>query len=108
MAIPIGALNAYNTALAQARSIDGKVASSLIKTPKPQESFSKTMNDSLKNVNDLQEQKNDMIESFAAGETQNVHELMINLQKAGLAMSLTSAVRGKVLETYKELIKMPF
>lgn len=106
MVIPIGALNAYNTALAQA--IDGKVSSSLIKAPKPQEAFSKTMNESLKSVNDLQEQKNDMIESFAAGETQNVHELMINLQKAGLAMSLTTAVRGKVLETYKELVKMSF
>jgi len=108
MTIPIGAINAYNTALSQARAIDGKVSTSLTKASKPQESFSKTMNDSLKSVNDLQEQKNDMIESFAAGETQNVHELMINLQKAGLAMSLTSAVRGKVLETYKELIKMPF
>ncbi len=108
MAIPIGALNAYKSALSQASSIDGKVSKSLIRPGKPQQSFSETMTDSLKSVNDLQEQKNQMIESFASGETQNVHELMINLQKAGLAMSMTTAVRGKVLEAYKELTKMSF
>lgn len=39
---------------------------------------------------------------------QNVHELMITMQKSSLAMKMTSAVRGKVLEAYKELSKMQF
>ena len=64
--------------------------------------------DSLKQVNDLQNTKADMVESFAAGQTQNVHELMINLQKAGLAMQMTTTVRGKVIEAYRDLIKMQF
>jgi len=108
MALPIGAITAYKNAMSQISSIDGKVSASLAKAGKPQQSFTDTMSDSLKSVNDMQEQKNQMVESFAAGETQNVHELMINLQKAGLAMSMTTAVRGKVLEAYKELTKMSF
>lgn len=70
--------------------------------------FTKALSDSLAKVNDLQSEKAQMIQAFATGEKQNVHELMITLQKAGLAMSLTSAVRNKVLEAYKELTRMPF
>lgn len=108
MSIPITALNAYRNAMGEASAIDSTVAKSLTKPQKPQGSFTDTMVDSLSTVNKMQAEKNQMIESFAAGETQNVHELMINLQKAGLAMSMTTAVRGKVMEAYKELIKMSF
>ena len=66
------------------------------------------MQDSLAKVNELQGEKKNMITSFASGETQNVHELMISLQKAGLAMSMTSAVRNKVMEAYKELSHLQF
>jgi flagellar hook-basal body complex protein FliE len=71
-------------------------------------SFTAQLQESLGKVNDLQQQKDSMITAFATGESQNVHELMISLQKAGMAMSLTSAVRNKVLEAYRELMKMPF
>ncbi len=49
-----------------------------------------------------------MIAYFASGEQQNVHELKISLQKAGLAMNMTTAVRNKALEAYKELARMQF
>lgn len=71
-------------------------------------SFSGTVKNSFNKLNELQSAKSTAIEDFAAGRTQNVHELMITLQKAGLAMNLTSAVRGKVMEAYKELSRMQF
>ena len=46
--------------------------------------------------------------TFASGKTQNVHELMISLQKAGLAMDMTSAVRNKVMNAYQELMRIQF
>ncbi len=70
--------------------------------------LSETVASSLGRVNELQQEKSDMVNAFAAGEKQNVHELMISLQKAGMAVSLTSAVRNKILESYKELSKMHF
>ncbi len=70
--------------------------------------LTETIANSLGRVNQLQQEKADMIQAFAAGEKQNVHELMISLQKAGMAVSLTSAVRNKVLDAYKELSKMHF
>ncbi len=74
----------------------------------PTTSFADTLKTSLNEVNDLQSQKNQMIESFASGETQNVHELMITLQKASVAVNMTSAVRNKVLESYRELTRIQF
>ncbi len=70
--------------------------------------FSDTLKKSLTKVNSMQAEKNQMITAFAAGENQNVHELMIAMQKAGLAMQMTTAVRGKVMEAYKELMHTPF
>jgi len=75
---------------------------------KKSDNFTRTLTDSIKKTNQMQEDKEAMIESFAAGKTQNVHELMITLQKAGLAMKLTSTVRAKVMEAYKELSHMTF
>ena len=108
MAIPSLALAAYQNALSQSGAIEAKVSRSLAKPAAPAEGFGQTLTDSIKRVNDMQMQKNDMIESFASGKTENVHELMINLQKASTTMQMTTAVRGKVLEAYRELVKIQF
>ena len=70
--------------------------------------FTAALKGSLEKVNNLQTQKNEMVESFASGKEQNVHELMISIQKAGLAMSMTSAVRNKIMSAYQEVMRMPF
>ncbi len=108
MAISPLALSAYKNALAQSGTIDARVSRSLAKPAAPSEGFGQMLTDSVKRVNDMQNAKADMVESFASGQTQNVHELMINLQKAGLAMQMTTAVRGKVLDAYRELVKIQF
>nr|WP_300733566.1 flagellar hook-basal body complex protein FliE [uncultured Desulfovibrio sp.] len=70
--------------------------------------FAETLSNSLNRVNELQTEKANAIDAFASGRNQNVHELMITMQKSSMAMKLTTAVRGKVLEAYKELTKMQF
>jgi len=70
-------------------------------------SFQDTIKSSLAEVNDLQTEKSAMIEDFATGRNQNVQEVMVAIQKAGVAMKMTTAVRGKVMEAYKELMNMP-
>lgn len=71
-------------------------------------SFTGTLKDSLNKVNQLQGMKDHAINEFASGRTQNVQELMISMQKSSLAMKMTTAVRGKVLEAYKEISKLQF
>ncbi len=71
-------------------------------------SFTDTVSNSFDKLQSLQQAKATAIDDFASGRTQNVHELMVTLQKASVAMSLTSAVRGKVIEAYKELSRIQF
>ncbi len=102
------AMRAYQDALKLQQAAQGKVDANFKTKAEPTQSFVQTLKGSLEKVNDLQAEKSSMVQSFAAGKEQNVHELMITLQKAGLAMSMTSAVRGKILQSYQELTKMQF
>ena len=112
MSISTTAIQAYSNALADFQkaqtSLSRKHEETAPAKPVSATSFSDTLHDSLNAVNDLQTKKSQMITSFASGETQNVHELMISMQKASLAVNLTSAVRNKVLEAYRELSKLQF
>ena len=111
MSIQAVGLKAYNNALQGFIQKEKNVRQAAQIPPKAErieKSFANTFEGSLRTVNDLQTAKTSAVESFASGENQNVHELMISLQKAGLAMNLTSAVRNKVLEAYRELSKMQF
>jgi flagellar hook-basal body complex protein FliE len=102
-------LKAYTSALRNFTKTDKALASGVdLTAQKPGLSFGDTLTDSLTKVNDLNTEKSNMIKSFASGETQNVHELMISMQKAGLAMNLTTAVRNKVLDAYRELSRLQF
>jgi len=107
MAISPLAIKAYSAAselLKNPKSLDGKNNSSKEAT----QDFAATIKESLAKVNDMQEEKSLMIQDFASGKSQNVHELMISLQKAGLAMDMTSAVRNKVMQAYQELMRIQF
>ena len=103
------AMQAYQNALKTQQVAQEKVGANFKKTPEaPQGGFMDALKGNLEKVNDMQNAKSDMVTSFAAGKEQNVHELMITLQKAGLDMSMTSAVRSKIMSTYQELTKLSF
>ena len=104
-------MRTYSDAMAQFNRTESTIRQASAAVPRPERAenaFADTLKNSLTKVNELQGEKNKMIESFASGETQNVHELMISMQKAGLAVNLTSAVRNKVLEAYRELSRTQF
>ncbi|MCG8531851.1 MAG: flagellar hook-basal body complex protein FliE [Desulfovibrionales bacterium] len=108
MSIQNVGMKAYSEALTNFANAGKKTGESSFSEEKTTTSFMDTVEASVKKVNDMQQEKAVMVESFASGEQQNVHELMITLQKASVAMNLTSAVRNKVLAAYNEISKMQF
>lgn len=109
MSIQSVGLKAYANALANFTKTEDTIKATAPEKPAaPVAPFADTLKTSLGKVNGLQREKNAMITAFASGEQQNVHELMISLQKAGLAMNMTAAVRNKALEAYRELTRMQF
>lgn len=109
MSIQSVGLKAYTNALSNFTKTEKAIKGASSEKPAAVASpFADTLKNSLGKVNELQQEKKAMITSFASGEQQNVHELMISLQKAGLAMNMTAAVRNKAIEAYRELTRLQF
>lgn len=109
MSIQSVGLRAYTNALQNFAKAEKKMQDAGIgKTKVQADDFADVLKGSLEKVNTLQTERSALVSSFASGENQNVHELMIAMQKAGIAMNMTAAVRNKVIEAYKELSRMQF
>ena len=71
--------------------------------------FDTFLNNAIDNINTtnglLSDAENAEI-SFALGETENTHDLMIALNKASTALQYTMAIRDRFLDAYKEIMQM--
>ncbi|HJW86580.1 MAG TPA: flagellar hook-basal body complex protein FliE [Candidatus Brocadiaceae bacterium] len=70
------------------------------------DSFKKTLGGFINEVNDLQSKANESIENFATGKVENVHEVMIAMSKAEISFKFMMEARNKLIETYKEVMRM--
>jgi flagellar hook-basal body complex protein FliE len=68
-------------------------------------SFADTLTQSLEKVNNLQKEADAAIKDFVSGETRNITETMIAVNKADLAFRLTMQVRNKIVEAYQEVLR---
>lgn len=71
-----------------------------------QKSFGEYLTDSLSKVNQLQVEANDAVERLATGESQNLHETMLKVEQAEIAFKSMNQIRTKVIDAYRELMKM--
>ena len=60
----------------------------------------------LDQTNTLQKQAEQSAVSFAIGDIDNIHEVMIAQEKATVALQYTVQIRDKVLEAYNEIMRM--
>ena len=70
------------------------------------DSFSKVLKESVEEVNRLQGEADTSIEQLITGNTRNLHETMIALEKADISFRLMMEVRNKIIEAYNEIMRM--
>jgi len=68
--------------------------------------FGQFLEDSLIKVNDLQVKANESIEKLATGKSKNIHETLLMVEKADIAFKAMNQMRLKVLDAYKEVMRM--
>lgn len=73
---------------------------------KSSKSFTEFLADSITSVNDLQSQANKAIEELVTGKSKNIHETMLAVEKADIAFRTMNQVRQKVIDAYKEIMRM--
>jgi flagellar hook-basal body complex protein FliE len=69
-------------------------------------SFADMLKAGLNEVNGLQLEADGLANAFAAGETDNIHAVLIAGEKADLALQFATAIRSKLLDAYQELMRM--
>jgi flagellar hook-basal body complex protein FliE len=68
--------------------------------------FKDTINNYVSEVNDLQVKAGESIENFATGKVENVHEVMIAMSKAEVSFKFMMETRNKLVDAYKEIMRM--
>lgn len=70
------------------------------------ESFGDLLTSQVEKLNMTQLSADQMVSDFAAGKTDDLHNVMIGVEEARLSMELAVQVRNKIIEAYKELTQM--
>ena len=70
------------------------------------QTFGELLAGSITEVNELQKEANTAIQRLATGQSQNLHETMLQVEKAEIAFKTMNQIRIKVIDAYKEIMKM--
>ena len=69
-------------------------------------SFTETLKESIADVNRLQKEADQAIESLVVGKTKDIAQTMIAVEKANVSFQLMTQVRNRILEAYQEVMRM--
>lgn len=68
--------------------------------------FAQLLTESVAQVNEQQVQANQSIGELVAGRTKNIHETMLTIERADTSLKMMMQVRNKILDAYREIMRM--
>jgi len=69
-------------------------------------SFKDLLNNALNEISELEETAENGSNALATGEVDDLHSIMIDTEKADIALQLTIQIRNKILDAYNEIMRM--
>jgi flagellar hook-basal body complex protein FliE len=70
------------------------------------ENFANTLSNMVQQVGNHEQSANNAIQQLHAGGEINLHETMLSIEKADIAMRYMVQVRNKALEAYQEIMRL--
>jgi flagellar hook-basal body complex protein FliE len=70
------------------------------------QNFQNLLKEFIKDVNNLQGEASRAIEKAITGEIEDIHDVMIAVEKARTSFELLMEIRNKMIETYRELMRI--
>lgn len=70
------------------------------------ETFSDLLSRAINGVDETMKESDQNIQDFVAGKTDNVHDVMISMQRAQTSFQMMVEVRNKAVEAYNEISRM--
>jgi flagellar hook-basal body complex protein FliE len=68
--------------------------------------FGEILKDAISTVNQLQKQSDQEIQKLMTGESQDLNNTVIAIQKADLSFQMMMQVRNKIVQAYQEIMRM--
>ena len=93
-AIPYKELDLFNNINSNSNAEDSDIA------------FGDYLKKAVNKVNDLQIEAQEYKKLLATGDVDNLHSVMIAAEKANIALQLTMSIRSKVVDAYREIMRM--
>jgi flagellar hook-basal body complex protein FliE len=75
-------------------------------TPTDKADFSSKLREALNDVNQQQVKAEKVADDYASGKQNDLHGTMITMTEADVQLRLTAQVRNKVIEAYREIMRM--
>ena len=69
-------------------------------------SFQNVLRNAINETNALQKSADIKVQQLATGQTTNIPEVMMQVEKADIALRLMTQVRNKIIDAYQEVMKM--
>lgn len=69
-------------------------------------SFGDVLNNAINSVDQTEKESINMMQKLATGEVDNIHEVFLATQKAELTLNMALEVKNKVVEAYKEIMRL--
>jgi len=70
--------------------------------------FGSTLKNAINQVNDLSDTSDQQVTELLQGDRQDIHNVMIAVEKADIAFQLMMQVRNKIVNAYQEVSKLQF
>jgi len=74
-------------------------------TKQKPETFGELLKGAVERVNDLKIEADEKSFQLALGETKDIHDVMIAMEKADLALNLTLEIRDRLVEAYQSIMR---
>jgi flagellar hook-basal body complex protein FliE len=88
-------------------TLEGPSKSTINKTLREtNSSFGDTLNQAIADVNSLQAEAGKAVEKMVAGESTDLHDVMIAVEKARTSFDLLMEIRNKTIDVYREIMRM--
>ena len=68
--------------------------------------FLRTLKGFMSEVNQLQKEAGESINRLASGDINNIHDVMVAVEKANVSFELMMEIRNKIIEAYHEVMRM--
>lgn len=70
------------------------------------QSFADVLSNAINSVDETMKSSDQKVQQFIAGESNNVHDVMISMKRAQLSFEMMVEIRNKAIETYQEISRM--